>query len=237
MKKSEIISQTLKSLVFPKRCIFCGDYIFPTDKNTCQRCMESLPYIKGRICSKCGCERQDCSCSENIVFYDKTVGALYYEGNVKSSLKRMKFNGKKSYARCYAEYMYQAMRENYLTEKFDFIAYVPLYKDDLKYRGYNQSESIANRISEITGLPVEKDLIVKIYKTEKQSTCNSNMRTGNILGVFSVTKDVTGCSILLIDDIKTTGSTLSECAKMLRLNGAENICCLCAAVSKKEKKR
>lgn len=227
---------SMKAVVFPKKCIFCGELIFESKKNTCKRCSDALPYVRGKICPDCGCEKKDCFCSGNILYYDRIAAPLYYENEVRKCLHRMKFSSKKKYAENLAEYMYDALCERFDGEKFDFIAFVPLYKYDRRVRGYNQSEIMARKISEITGIPIKENLITKIYKTDRQSSQNAVRRSGNVMGAFDVSEDITGCSVLLIDDIKTSGSTLSECGKMLYLNGAENVCCLCAAVVKRKNK-
>lgn len=227
----------VKAMIFPKKCIFCGSLMFESRKNTCDRCTKALPYVTGRICVDCGCEKKDCSCTGIVHYYDRIAAPLYYENEVRDCIHKIKFGSRKKYAENLAEYMYDAMRERFDGEKFDFIAYVPLFNTDLKYRGYNQSEIMARRISEITGIPVKNGLIKKIYKTDKQSRQSVTRRTGNVMGAFDVSEDISGCSVLLIDDIKTSGSTLSECGKMLYLNGAENVCCLCAAVVRFKDKR
>ena len=228
--------KAIKAMLFPKKCIFCGSLIFESEKNTCSRCADALPYVRGKICRKCGCEKKDCSCRSTILFYDRIAAPLYYENEVRKCIHKMKFGSREKYAENLAEYMFDTMKERFDGEKFDFIAYVPMYESDLKSRGYNQSEIMARRISEITGLPVKDGLIKKIYKTDKQSRQSSVRRSGNVMGAFDVAEDVSGCSVLLIDDIKTSGATLSECGKMLYLNGAENVCCLCSAVVNMKKR-
>lgn len=236
MKINQNSFKAVRALLFPKKCIFCGELIFESDKNTCQKCTETLPYVKGKICYKCGCEKHDCSCTSTICYYDKVVAPLYYENSVRDCIHKMKFGSREKYASSLAEYMYDVMNERLINEKFDFIAYVPLYESDYKIRGYNQSRIMADVISEKTGIPIKAGLIKKIYRTDKQSRQSSVRRSGNVMGAFDVKEDVSGASVLLIDDIKTSGSTLSECGKMLYLMGAENVCCLCSAVVKHKDK-
>lgn len=166
------------------------------------------------------------------MYYDKLAAPFYYDDGVKRCLRNIKFHSRSRYASSVAEYMYETMCERFEGEKFDFITFVPMHEEDFKERGYNQSEIMADRISEITGIPVKPKLIKKIYKTDRQSEQSAIRRSGNVMGAFDVKEDVSGCSVLLIDDIRTSGATLSECGKMLYLNGAENICCLCAAVGR-----
>ncbi len=237
MTKKHRFFKAVKALVFPAKCIFCGELIFESDKNTCERCAGALPYVRDKICSMCGCEKRECTCSGSIMYYDKLAAPFYYDDVVKSCLRKIKFHSKSRYAVPLAQYMYEIMCLRFKEERFDFITFVPMHESDLKTRGYNQSEIMAERISEITGIPVKPNLIKKIYKTDRQSEQSAVRRSGNVMGAFDVTEDISGCSVLLIDDIRTSGATLSECGKMLYLGGAENICCLCAAVVKLRDKR
>ena len=97
---------------------------------------------------------------------------------------------------------------------------------------------MAERVSRNVGVPFKDGILKKIYHTEKQSGTSPVERFGNVFGVFEVNKevDLSGMRILLIDDIETTGSTLSECGKMLFLAGADRVCCLSVAVTKLKKK-
>lgn len=133
--------------------------------------------------------------------------------------------------------MADTVKTTYADEKFDFTAAVPMYSKDQKRRGYNQSEEIAKALAGFIGVDFKKDLIKKIYPTDKQSSRNMIDRSGNVLGVFDVEENVDGKSILLVDDVRTTGSTFSECGKMLYLMGAKRVCCISFATGKYKKQR
>ena len=110
----------------------------------------------------------------------------------------------------------------------DCIVPVPLSGNRLKQRGYNQSEVLAEAVSERFALPVRTDLLTRVRETEKQSLMTREQRLKNLKGAFSASKDCRGLSIVLVDDIKTTGSTLSECAKELKKRGAVRVYALTA---------
>ena len=230
--------KSIKAVIWPHRCMFCSGEAFENERFTCDRCIDALPYVHGKICSKCGRARSECTCSSATLYYDKAAAPFYFEGGVKKCIHAFKFKGKTEFAGPLSEYMLNTFREQYSEEAFDFITCVPLYPDDLKSRGYNQSRLLAEHISQKTGIPFKDGILNKIYRTEKQSGTSPIERFGNVLGVFEVTKDIdlSGMSILLVDDIETTGSTLSECGKMLFLAGADKVCCLSAAVTKLKKK-
>ncbi len=229
---------SLSTVLWPKRCMFCGEPTFNKTNLTCECCVDALPVVKGKTCSKCGRARSECTCSSATLYYDKAAAPFYFESGVKKCIHNLKFKNHPEFAAPLAEYMLNTFYEQYSDETFDFIAYVPLFKIDFKSRGYNQSELLAQHISDATGITLMRDLLNKIYRTEKQSGASIVERFGNVLGVFEVEKglDLSGKNILLIDDIETTGSTMSECGKMLFLAGAERVCCLSAAVTKLKKK-
>ena len=229
----EGIFRDIRNMLWPQRCVFCSSLIFENEKYTCERCLDSLPFVRENICFGCASEKKYCTCSGNIHYYDKAVSPLYYEGAVKKAVKKLKYKKKKEYASAFASYMTDALEKYLSDEKFDFIACVPLHAKDRRKRGYNQSEMIAEVLSEKTGIPFERDVLTKLYRTKKQTSGDYNERTGNVFGAFSLGEnaDVSNCSVLLVDDVKTTGSTLSECGKMLFLGGAQRVCCVSTATS------
>ncbi len=170
------------------------------------------------------------------MYYDRFTAPLYYENEVRKSIHRLKFSSRKDYAESYAFLMAQKIRSDYADERFDFIAAVPMRTKERRRRGYNQSEEIAKVLAKITGTDYKKGLIKKLYSTKRQSDSRMINRTGNVFGVFDVEENVDGKSVLLVDDVRTTGSTLSECGKMLYLKGAKRVCCVSLAAVKYNKK-
>ncbi len=234
----ESFLDSIKTILWPHRCMFCSEPMFNSRKLTCERCVEALPYVKGKICTKCGRERSECTCTSATLYYEKAVAPFYFEDGVRKCIHSFKFRSHTEFALPLSEYMYDVFKQQYGDEAFDFITYVPLHGADLKSRGYNQSRMLAEYLSQKTGIVCKDNVIHKIYRTEKQSGTSSVERFGNVLGVFDVDKslDLAGMRILLVDDIETTGSTLSECGKMLYLAGAEKVCCISVAVTKIKRK-
>ena len=128
--------------------------------------------------------------------------------------------------------MTETCKERYSGIHFDYVTYIPMRKHSAKKRGYNQSGLLAKRVAENINVPLCDDLLVKVYDTKVQRGCSKLERRGNLLGVFDVNNkyDVAGKCVLIIDDVKTSGATLSECGKMLYLNGASSVYCLTAAL-------
>ncbi|MBQ8228616.1 MAG: ComF family protein [Clostridia bacterium] len=234
----ESLFNSFKTVLWPQRCMFCGEPMFDKADSTCERCVDTLPYVTGKICTSCGRGRSECTCSSSTLYYDKAVAPFYFEHGVRKCIHSLKFRSRTELAEPLSEYLLSAFNKHYSDENFDFITCVPLHPDDLKQRGYNQSHLLAESLSKKLNIEFKSDVLRKIYHTEKQSGALPLERSGNVLGVFDVDEniDLNNKKILLVDDIETTGSTLSECGKMLFLAGAEKVCCLSVAVTKLKKK-
>ena len=202
----------LLDLLFPPRCAFCHKLIPPGSGGICGECEKSLPYTAGA------------DIKQKIPFISTCAAPLYYEGKVRESLLRYKFSQCTGYAEIYAPLAARCIEEN-LQGEYVIISWVPLSRKRLRKRGYDQAELLAKAVGKLLGLPAVPTL-KKIRNTKAQSgTGGAAKRRANISGAYAVHDgaDVAGKRILLIDDIVTTGSTLSECARTLAMAGAENI--------------
>lgn len=227
------MKKIIANIIFTKRCPFCSEVILPY-KDCCDRCLEILPVIKGLVCGKCGLPYTECLCSSQTREYDGLCAPFYYRAEVSDAIQRFKFRGEKSIGEFFANSMAERIKYCFPDKTFHMIVPVPLYKKKLRERGYNQSMILARDIGKILKIPV-CDIISKDFDTSPQHFTVASKREGNVAGVFSVsdTERVRGKTILLCDDIKTTGCTLNECTKMLKLWGAEKVYCVCAAITQR----
>lgn len=223
--------------LFPRRCAYCGKPVAP-DRPSCQKCNSTLPRIKGEICGHCGREKEFCSCDEER-YFDTLSAPFYYEGCVRKGMSLFKFYRNAKSSRAFGDEMAQTVRERLPDIQFDFIVSVPMTEKHKKERGYDQCELLASEISREIGIPYKSEIITKIFETEKQHGLKFYLRKGNLTGAFDIENrdEVNGKTILLCDDISTSGETLNECAKMLWLCGAKEIHCVVAALTKYRKKR
>lgn len=208
----------LAALLFPPRCIFCRRV---TDgEDICPACRDTLPRC---VAVKCRGE-----------FYSGCCAPLYYRGSVRSALLRYKFRGRTGYARELGRLVAQCVREE-LAGEFDLITWAPVSRKRLRERGFDQAKLLAQRTGEALGAePVET--LRKIRETPRNSTIKGRAeRAANVLGVYEAVDPalVRGRRVLLIDDIVTTGATLSECARTLLMAGAEDVVCAAAAFAGK----
>lgn len=232
------IFKALSKAFCPQRCAYCGTVVAP-DEFMCEECEKILPRITGEICIKCGREKDACDCKNAQKYYNGIAAPFYFSGNVRKGVHSYKFRNAPDNAEAYSFEMSETVKKRYCGIKFDYITEVPMTRKSQKDRGYNQCILLAKGISENTGIEYKSDVLVKLYETDKQHGLKLHMRKGNLSGVFDVKNpsDVEGKTILICDDISTTGETLNECAKMLWLYGAAEIYGISLALTKKEKNK
>ncbi len=228
----EDIIENIFCLFYPNRCKFCGE-LTESYVDVCDSCKATLPWIYGDICKYCGALKADCICkSAKSNFYDGVVAPLYYVDSVKECIHNYKFRDERLNYKCLADLMTETCKERYNGIDFDYVTYIPMRKRSTKKRGYNQSRLLAKRVAKNLNVPLYDDLLVKLYDTKVQRGCSKLERKGNLIGVFDVNEkyNVENKTVLIIDDVKTSGATLSECGKMLYLFGAAGVYCLTAAL-------
>lgn len=233
MKKKNFIIK----LLYPQRCKYCNNVI-DIRREICHTCENTLNRIDGDICKLCGASVELCNCGHKKHFYKYICAPFYYEGAASRAIWRFKFRNAINLAKIFAQDMAECFYKNYKGYDFDLCTFVPSAKEDFKRRGYNQAELLAKDFCEITGLKCE-ELLVKNFSTQTQHSLSSAERSGNLAGAIDIKNDVCieNMRILLIDDIKTTGSILNECAKMLLIGGAAEVFCLTVAITNKNKEK
>ncbi len=159
-----------------------------------------------------------------IEYADVFVAYCCYEGKIRHAIRKYKISpiGNSYYA--FAFGIVQALRRNQLTSGIDGVVYIPMTRDDFEDRGYNQVELMAKEIHFLLNIPVI-DALEKFKATKSQKALNAAERKTNISGAFRIKSDadIKGKKLLLIDDVCTTGSTLSEAARILREAGASEV--------------
>lgn len=206
--------QKALSVLFPQHCILCGKLVNAGDI-FCSECAAGLPEEP--------CLRE-LRISGGRLF--STAAPLAYQGGYRKTLHRYKFQGRKGLALQLGWLMSGAARE--LPGAFDAIVYVPLSRKGLRARGYDQSRLLAQRLGKALELPVVHAL-EKVRDTAAQHDLDRKSRVENIRGAYACKASVAGRSLLLVDDIVTTGYTLRECAEVLYAAGAGEVFGICAA--------
>lgn len=210
----------LAELLFPPRCAFCRSFLKGGAQGMCSECEKSIAYTRS-------------DCRQTGDFFTVCVSPLYYEGSVRESMLRFKFKEATAYVKVYGKLIADCIREN-LSGQYDLISWVPLSAARLKNRGYDQAMLLAMAAAlELDDVAAET--LEKHTDVPAQSTIGSEeKRRANISGVYRAADEelVAGKRILLVDDIVTTGSTLSECARILLSAGAAEVLCATLARAK-----
>ena len=224
-------------LVLTKKCKYCNTLI-TKNEDLCDDCKENLPRITGEKCKFCGAGKDKCACKKRHMNFDGITSPFYYEKGVKQGLRHLKFNNKSHLAKTFSKDMAKCVKEDFNDIKFDFICYVPFSSLQITERSYNQSELLAEELSKILEIPT-KNALVKLFDVKTQHDMAIMQRKGNVHGIYDVKNgfDVTGKTVLLVDDIMTTGETLNNCALIMKIRGAEKVYCITAALTAKEKKK
>ncbi len=222
----------LIDLVFPPRCLACPE---PTEAphGLCPACWRDTHFIAGAACAKCGtplmgavepgdvCE----GCTRHPPAWDRGAAAAVYDGAARRVVLGLKHGDRLDMVRPLAGWLASAGRE--LIADCDVIAPTPLHWRRLVKRRYNQSGELAKRLGRLSGRPVAVDLLTRVRATIPQEGMNRATRAANQAGAFAVSprrRDaVQGRAVLLIDDVLTSGATLSTCADCLRAAGAARI--------------
>ncbi len=209
--------ERILDLLFPPKCVFCGCL---AESGVCAACARELPETGDGICRE----------AESGL---TAAAPLYYEGCVRSSLLRFKFEGCSHYAKGYAPYLARTAALE-LGDRFDAVTWVPVSAKRRRERGYDQAELLARELCCLWEMkPVET--LRKIVHTPAQSGITApEERRANVLGVYETVncEEWRGKRILLVDDIFTTGATAAEAARTLRFAGAAEVSVLTLAVAR-----
>lgn len=207
----------LKRILFPPNtaCISCGREAAVDDEGFCLDCRQGLELFNAA------------PPLSNIEDYT----AVFIYNDVSSAMvKRLKYNNAKYLARPLADLI--RIPE---TWSIDSIVPVPLYYKREAKRGFNQSELIAKHLSRRIGVPLERDLLMRTADTKQQANLSEAGRRRNVKNAFHAENGCLGKTILLIDDVRTTGSTLEECAKEMINAGANGVYAATVCFAKPEK--
>ena len=167
--------------------------------------------------------------------YDKARYGVYYEQFVRAGVTRLKFHASLFNVRPIAELLISAFYRHYPDEKFDAIIPVPVHRKRLVGRGFNQVITISERLSKETGIVLDRTSLVKSRDTKPQVGLSRARRLVNLKNAFKVScaEKISNKRILIVDDVSTTGTTVSEAAKAVRKAGAVYVAVMVVALRTK----
>ena len=204
----------LMRLCYPPHCALCHRLLNEQERGVCRFC-------RRKYASSCIRRELDC--------VRLCVAPFRYEDEVRDSLLRYKFRGVTAYGAAYAEFLAKCIDESDIS--CDIITWVPLSRRRLRSRGYDQARILAEETAKRLGIPCEKLLKKKIDTRPQSGIHDAEARRNNAKGVYvcCAPEKAKGRRVLVIDDIVTTGATLSECASELRKAGCAEVYAAAAA--------
>jgi len=233
------VAQGFENWALPAVCALCSDPGAAPGFDLCAACEAELPPAPAQsrapagTVSAAGHARQECQPplpSPPPAGLDALWSAFAYEFPADAMIRELKFGGQVHYARILGLACLRRMRlAGQPGAAVDGILPVPLHRSRLGERGFNQAREIAQPIACGLGLPLMQDLVLRQRATAAQTLLAADARRRNLQGAFQVRRSVQGISLLLIDDVTTTGTTLTELARVLKAAGAHRVTAITVA--------
>jgi ComF family protein len=227
-------------LIFPTFCKLCTTLLDgKEEKVVCNSCLKKLTPSYSSCCVCCGrffsspVEPHICKkCLEQKPPYSLHRSCGFYNGELKDILLLFKYKGFRSLGEALILFAINVMGEkHFLWQDLDVIIPVPLHPSRQRQRGFNQSEILAHELARLKKINIESRILIKIKNRPPQTSLDAKTRKRNLIGAFQVKNRsaIKGRTVLLVDDIFTTGATLAECSKTLLKAGAKSVSALTLA--------
>lgn len=207
----------LLDLFFPPKCMLCDRIMDSSEELLCRSCMYGeLPEYP--------------TIAPKVSYFSDCAVVFKYEDSIKEAILQFKFHGMKNYSRQFANWMTVIIRDK-LAGKYDMISWVPCSAFRRWKRGYDQAEVLARAVAEELHIPAVRTLRKVRHNRQQSRTTSAAQRRANVLDAYRSWRpeEFQKKRILLIDDVLTTGSTMSECGKTLRLAGSGDLVCAALA--------
>ncbi len=232
--KLKLFWGSLIDIIYPRYCLICSNSINESSfEGACKGCLEKINVNTSPFCSKCGISiksttraKDSCNeCRNKNYYFDRAMSVCDYKGIVKKCIQLFKYKRKLNIGLNLSKLMIKFLKEHFNLDDIDLITAVPLHKSKLRERGFNQAEILAEQIRLNLNLPAAFDNLKRIKKTLSQYQLPLVSRQSNISGAFACADEAffRNKSILIIDDIFTTGATLNECSRVLKNAGAKKV--------------
>jgi len=241
----------LLSLLYPVVCPVCGTILTRSaaaeaNPFICSACYRKISFPAEPRCLNCSRplfdEKEELcpECRKRKKYFDQSASMMFHDEVSKKILYDLKYHNKRDHARMLAFEAVQREGWRVRMWKIDVIIPVPLHKERRISRGFNQAQVLAKHLAEYLGpetgdIAVDSGYLVRIRKTQAQKELSGEQRRANIRGAFTINDreaedKYAGKTVLLVDDIFTSGATLSECARVLKRHGVRYVYCLTFAI-------
>jgi len=227
-----LIERCLQFLL-PPQCHCCEKFLEEGQQGICPDCLSKIRWIEPPLCTLCGVpflsreiENHPCgACLTRGKYFTMARAVGYYEGPLREAIHRWKYEEKSYLTLFFGEKLAEGFCRYWDPQSFDLIIPVPLHSKRLRERGFNQALLLVKELSRRTQIPYSKRLLQKRILTPPQVNLSGGEREKGVRGSFHIQRDeeIEGKSILLVDDVYTTGATVNECSKVLLKAGVERV--------------
>lgn len=217
------LADWLMDLLFPPKCMCCGKLTSGREETCCANCLDRLPEYDGAL--------------PKVTYFETAVAPFFYEGIIRDSILRMKFHGCAGYTKQFAQWMARWVKDR-LKGQYEIVSWVPCSGMRRWSRGYDQAELLAKALARELSVEAVCTLRKTRHNPRQSRIHGVAARRANVLGVYEAwhPERFSGKKILLVDDVLTTGATLSECGKELRMAGSGDLVCAVIAAAKRNDK-
>ncbi len=224
---------TVFQFFLPPQCPCCERFSEEGKQGFCSNCLSQIRWIEPPFCSICGIpfisrevETHPCgACVTHRKYFTIARALGAFEGSLQEAIHRWKYEGKTYLTPFFASWMAEGLNRYWEPGSLDLLIPVPLHTRRLRERGFNQALLLVKDLSRRTGIPYRKTILQKKKSTIPQVNLSRAEREKGLRGTFHVIgkEELSGLSVLLIDDVYTTGATVNECSKVLLKGGAERV--------------
>ena len=228
----------LIELLFPRRCPVCDKPVDRMGSFVCKKCRTTLRYVHSPYCMKCGKKLKEdtkeyCEDCKNTQHLFERGRALYEYDSIKTAIYRFKYEGRREYADFFGKELTRRFGEQIKEWKVDAFVPVPLHAEREKKRGYNQAALIAKVLGRELNIPVNEKIICRAKATLPQKQLNGKERQNNLKNAFKIGQnDVKLNTVVVVDDIYTTGATMDAVAECLKNAGVGKVYCISLTVGR-----
>lgn len=226
--------------LYPKHCPVCLTALPPGNTLICEPCRKKIRYVREPVCFRCGTPLKDPAreycrrCEKRMPPFEQNISwAEYASKYIRRMLTQVKYHGNCQLLDFPCADFAEREKERMLSWGAEALIPVPVHKSRYRMRGYNQAEEIADRMAEVLKLPVDASYLLRVKKTEAQKKLSDAEREMNLMHVFGVSDlHKKYETVILVDDIYTTGSTLSACTRVLKASGIRKVYCAVLAIGR-----
>lgn len=234
--KKQLLRMT--ELLYPRKCPLCDGILGGKEPLLCRNCGKKLKFAEEPRCFRCGKplvreEEEYChDCRRNAHVFERCTGPFLYEGEYRQSILRFKYRGRQAYAGFYSAAIRQRCGAQIRSWKPEVLIPVPVHRERLLKRGYNQAEVLAVKLGQEMGIPVAAGAVIRRRNTAAQKLLDNRERKKNLERAFAPGKEGGAWkSVLIVDDIYTTGSTVDAVARVLKARGTARVYAVCVCIA------